>query len=254
MDDVRPNGKAIGLLWLLLVALLAITFAFGLSFFARKIPMSFEARMAKAIGSPADKFAECPSSGNLPFQKILSRLNSPDQTSPQIPMQIRVLNTDTVNALAYLGGEIFVFKGLIEQAESAEELAGVIAHEMEHVQQRHLIQAMVGKLLIFGLATTVFGGGRTGELMPQIMSLKFTSAEEEEADRGALERLKKAGIDRKGFVDFFKRMKRNGEGSALLSDHPSHRDRIAMAEAVAPYPSIPILAPGEWEKVQGICN
>lgn len=254
MDDVRPHGKKIGLLWIGGFGFIAGLFALGLPFFAKQIPLSFEKKMASAIGRPSDVMKECPSKNNDAFSKLVSRLFPIEEQDHEFSIEIQVLHSPIINAVAYLGGQIFIFSGLIDQAQSPEELAGVIAHEIEHVKNRHLIQAMMGKLLIHSALATVFNGASIGNLISQIMGVKFTSAEEEEADRGALARLKKAEIDVKGFIDFFRRLERNNGEVSILSDHPNYRDRIAMAKNADTYKTREILSTIEWVGLKSICD
>jgi Zn-dependent protease with chaperone function len=87
-----------------------------------------------------------------------------------------------VNAFALPGGIIVVHSGLIEATRRPEELAGVLAHEVQHVEQRHSLQALVKDLGLRGLwmlVTGDLGSGALGEVALQLSSLRFSLGAEE---------------------------------------------------------------------------
>jgi hypothetical protein len=90
---------------------------------------------------------------------------------------IRVVNIRMVNAAALPGGNIVIFDGLLKEADGAEELAGVLAHEIAHVEERHTTQMMIRH---FGLSTLIAGfGGTTGTSIETIMSASYSRSSEE---------------------------------------------------------------------------
>jgi len=165
-----------------------------------------------------------------------------------------VVQDPSINAFALPGGYIGVHTGLIEATANESELAGVLAHEIAHVTQRHIsrqIQAMrgngimsmamlAGALLVGGL----LGGG--GEMMQgalmasQGMALQqrinFTRAHEHEADRIGIGTLAEAGFDPRGLPSFFETMSRKESLASaaipeILRTHPVSVNRIAEARS-----------------------
>jgi predicted Zn-dependent protease len=165
---------------------------------------------------------------------------------------VRVSGRLDVNAVAGLGGRVVVYDGLIREAESPEELAGVLAHEIEHVKRRHIIQGLIAKLVTTGAFRYAFAGkGAPAELL---LNLSFSRDEEREADEGGLERLRAAKIDAAGFLAFFERQAKQTSAAALLSDHPSNKGRSELARKYLGGPSEPVLSPQEWRDLRGICR
>ncbi|MFT5451675.1 MAG: putative Zn-dependent protease [Enterobacterales bacterium] len=156
-----------------------------------------------------------------------------------------VINDPSINAFAMPGGYIAVHSGLIQNAETESELAGVLAHEIAHVTQRHLARrieqqqqlnipamiAMLGSVLIMaknpeaGMAamTTVQAG--TSQIM-----INHTRSNESEADRIGISSLVNAGFNPSGMVSFFEKMlqlsRYSGQRLAFLSSHPLSQQRI----------------------------
>jgi predicted Zn-dependent protease len=161
----------------------------------------------------------------------------------KVPVTIKVLDAEEVNAMALPGGFFFVNSGLILKAESEAELAGVMAHELAHIAARHgTRQATRGQVVNLASIPLIFMGGWTGYGIRQATSvlvplgfLKFTRGFEEEADMLGLQYLYKAGYDPTAFVDFFEKIqsaekKKPGTMAKVFSSHPMTDDRIEDAQ------------------------
>ncbi|MCS6897187.1 MAG: M48 family metallopeptidase [Nitrospira sp.] len=179
---------------------------------------------------------------------------------PNNPYQfeVTVVKSDLVNAFALPGGYIVVFTGLMKKAASAEEVAGVLGHELNHVLQRHGLERIVKRLGLVVAASIVFGDqqGLTG-LMKQfgveLMTLKFGRAQETEADVTGLHLLYRAKIDPSGMVSFFERLSEKDEGRLeWLSTHPMSRGRAERLKTeLASMPKLsPVPFSFEWSAVQ----
>ena len=157
----------------------------------------------------------------------------------KVPVTIKVLDAEEVNAMALPGGFFFVNSGLIMKAESESELAGVMAHEIAHIAARHgTRQATRGQMMNLASIPLIFMGGWTGYGIRQATSilvpmgfLKFSRSFEQEADLLGLQYLYKAGYDPTAFVDFFEKIqsmekKKPGTMAKVFSSHPMTDDRI----------------------------
>ena len=157
----------------------------------------------------------------------------------KVPVTIKVLDAEEVNAMALPGGFFFVNSGLILKAESEAELAGVMAHEIAHIAARHgTRQATRGQVVNLASIPLIFMGGWTGYGIRQATSvlvpigfLKFSRSFEQEADLLGLQYLYKAGYDPTSFVDFFEKIqsmekKKPGTMAKVFSSHPMTDDRI----------------------------
>ena len=171
---------------------------------------------------------------------------------------ITVVKSDVVNAFALPGGYVVVFTGLMKKAESPEEVAGVLAHELNHVLQRHGLERIVKQLGIVTVVSIVLGnqqglGGLMKQLGVELMTLKFGRAQETEADLTGLQLLHRAKIDPSGMITFFQRLAEKDEGRVeWLSTHPmssARADRLKAELADMPKQNT---APFtfEWAKVQ----
>jgi predicted Zn-dependent protease len=161
----------------------------------------------------------------------------------KVPVTIKVLDAEEVNAMALPGGFFFVNSGLILKAETEAELAGVMAHELAHIAARHgTRQATRGQVVNLATIPLIFMGGWTGYGIRQATSvavplgfLKFSRAFESEADLLGLQYLYKAGYDPTAFVDFFEKIqsaekKKPGTMSKVFSSHPLTDDRIKNSQ------------------------
>jgi predicted Zn-dependent protease len=161
----------------------------------------------------------------------------------KVPVTIKVLDSEDVNAMALPGGFFFVNSGLILKAESEAELAGVMAHEIAHIAARHgTRQATRGQLVNLASIPLIFMGGWTGYGIRQASSvlvplgfLSFSRGFESEADMLGLQYLYKAGYDPTAFVDFFEKIqsdekKKPGTMAKVFSSHPLTDDRIKNSQ------------------------
>jgi Zn-dependent protease with chaperone function len=162
-----------------------------------------------------------------------------------------------INAFAVPGGYVVVNTGLIQAADSAEEVAGVLAHEVQHIERRHTLKNIVHSLGLraaMSLALGDIGGGVLGDAATRLSELKFGRDLESEADRLGLLALKRAGIAPRGMVSFFDKLRKQ-EGlapPALLSTHPASEDRMqalqAMIDEQGTWPTQPL--PYDWQVVK----
>jgi Zn-dependent protease with chaperone function len=148
----------------------------------------------------------------------------------QYTYDVHVTQDDTLNAFAMPGGIIVVHTGLIAATKTPEELAGVLAHEVQHVEQRHSVKGMIKELGLRGVWTTVtgdIGGTLAGQAALEMTSLKFSRDDETNADHKGFDALVSANIDPTGMATFFKTMgeKAADAPAAFLSTHPLSADR-----------------------------
>ena len=165
-----------------------------------------------------------------------------------------VTTSKEINAFALPGGTIVFHRGLLERARTAEEIQGVLAHEMAHVRKRHGVLQLAQSAGLSLALQQLQGGGR-GMLdtlirdSGQLLSLKFSRDHERAADDLGWELLEQARINPQGMVNFFAGLKAAAEtGPApvipLLSTHPAPQERIdrlnQKAAALRPGDYIPL--------------
>jgi Zn-dependent protease with chaperone function len=250
MSETHPKLK--GLLWIGGTALVAALVIFALPFFAKHVPWSFETKMAGYLET-GDHFEPCTNAaGKLELKKVVDRL----YPQPEFPIDASVISGKTVNAFAFLGGKIYIYDGLLQKAESPEELAGVLAHEIEHVRHRHIIEGVFVRLVTIELLRFIFDpqSGVDPNIINSLVNLRFSRDQEDEADRDGLKRLQRAHVNVMGFAQFFKREDKAGAIPALLSDHPSSGNRSELAQSYFRVDTTPVLTVNEWKNLKKICE
>ena len=163
-----------------------------------------------------------------------------------------VVQDDAVNAFALVGGHIGLHTGLIILTQSEAELAGVMAHEIAHIVQRHQARMIHGQsraqwtslaALALAILASRGGGSQSGQVTEAAVAtagalqmqnmLDYTREHEREADRVGLTLLERAGYDPRGMVAFFERMLRANRlyelkgAPSYLRTHPLTTERIA---------------------------
>lgn len=141
-----------------------------------------------------------------------------------------------INAMTMLGGRIYVLRGLMSYAESPEELAGVLAHELGHAQERHVVRRLIKELGVTAVVAILTGGdpGTVLEVLNALMQSVFNRNQESRADEFGLALMEKAGIDPQHLADFFRRLEEDEKtypkSLEILMTHPHHTSRIEDIE------------------------
>jgi Zn-dependent protease with chaperone function len=186
---------------------------------------------------------------NSYLTRIISRLSA-QAPGTQFPYTIKAVNSTEINAFALPGGPMYVNRGLVTAARSEAELAGVLAHEMSHVVLRHGTE-QASKAYLGQAGLSLLGGlvGKRGSTSSQIINavggfglnaafLKFSRADEYEADALGAELMAKAGYDPVAMATMFAmlRAEQGRDPSKLeqfFSSHPPPADRESRIRSVA---------------------
>ncbi len=181
------------------------------------------------------------------------------------PFRVTVVDHPMVNAFATPGGFIVVFRGLLDRTENAEELAGILAHEIQHVLHRHATRAILRNastgILIAALVGDVSGIVAFGvESARTLGDLHHSREAEHEADRDGMLMLNAAAVDPQGMLAFFQAMQKlegtNRAAVRYLSTHPAASDRLQALSALAaqaPRPSVKLLPDYDWTDIRKMC-
>ncbi len=162
-----------------------------------------------------------------------------------IPYRFYIVNAEQVNAFAVPGGYIYVNRGLIEATDNMSELAGVLAHEIGHVEERHSVEQMSrvqNANLGLNLAYILLGRAPSGLEQAAIgvggnlVFARYSRGAEDEADEVAIPLLMRAGINPRGLLTFFDELLAQQQRSpssveTWFSTHPTTQERIANTRA-----------------------
>jgi Zn-dependent protease with chaperone function len=223
---------------------------------APHIPIQWEKDYGDAlVGDLGGKYCNG-AGGQAALNKLAAKL-SPAAAG----LDIRVVKIDMVNAAALPGGTIIIFEKLLAESDKPEDIAGVLAHELAHVERRHVTQAMIRDLGL-GLVVSAFGG-TTGGNINGLLAAGYSRGSEREADKDAIAKLRGAGIDPLPTALFFKKLAdaeaklgRIAEGMSYISTHPMSAERqkafADSREKGRVY--APALNSDEWTALLNICS
>ncbi len=205
--------------------------------------------------------------------RVLNDMAHRMMTAADIPARdtiwITIVDTPIANAFALPDGSIIVTDGLIDMAEHPDELAGVIAHEIAHVERNHVLKNVINRIGAGIFFDVVFGGAGVGQALAvasvSLAGLRYTRGYEQEADARGLDFLDAAQIDPGGLARMFDRLRETYEGEsedgerggalpALLSTHPDSAERAERARARARPGLNPALTDAEWRTVRAACT
>jgi len=186
---------------------------------------------------------------NTYINKLGQKILAQTQNAP-FDFKFSVIKSSAINAFATPGGYVYVNSGLINLVDKESELAGILGHEIGHVNARHVADIIEKsqKLNIATLAAVLAGAflGGGGDVTAAVMgfslatatslNLKYSREHEEDADRRGLTALINAGYDGTAMIDFLKKMRRyefysNSIPSYFLT-HPGTDERIRYLDAV----------------------
>jgi beta-barrel assembly-enhancing protease len=224
------------------------------------IPSSVEQNLGDAlVGDFGGRFCDTPK-GKAALAKMTNALDANGKE-----LQVEVANIDMLNAIALPGKKVVIFQGLLNEAKTPDQVAGVLAHEIGHVRERH---AMQGLLRQMGLAV-VLGGfdGNGGATLNNLLSTTYTRASEEEADAHSIKAMQNANISPSDTADFFDRlsrmdgsdqMEKDDRGRAIAtytSSHPLSADRKKRFQNSKVKGKVysPSLTYEEWTELKTMC-
>ena len=164
---------------------------------------------------------------NSYVEQIGSRLAA-NSTRPNIAYTFQVVEDPAVNAFATAGGFIYVNTGLLKTADNEAEVASVLAHEMGHIEGKHLIKQMRQQAITSGVAT-VSGLDKSkavGIGVQLALNLPRSRQDEFDADKRGLANITRTGYAQSAMVSFMKKLQGSSSVPAFLSTHPGASDRV----------------------------
>jgi Zn-dependent protease with chaperone function len=248
------------------VASITLVTVYGIPFLAERltplIPFSFEQRMGDAseqqikllFGSKICTGAE----GKAALTKLVNTLAMAGELKTSL--QSEVLPSPIPNALALAGGKVFVLDGLLRRAETVDELAGVLAHELGHVAHRDHVRRIIhdgGTSFLIGLLFgDVTGSSAIIFATRTLIESSYSRDAETNADAFAVAVMHKLGRSPKPLGDFLFRITgADKSGLSILASHPvTEARRDAMTAADRPNTGAELLSQSEWQALKRICR
>lgn len=162
-------------------------------------------------------------------------LSSPEvKFKNEFEWQLRIIQDDnTLNAFAAPGGYIYIYTGLMKYLDKVDHLAGVLAHEIAHADQRHSTSQLTkqyGLEILVSIASRNATSEQLGQIAAGLTQLGFSRADEADADEHSVEYLEDTRYACNGAAGFFEKLIASGQTSntpAFLSTHPSPDNRVA---------------------------
>ena len=234
------------------------------------IPTEKESRVGSAVLRQIERLLSNEEAGdwrctNPKGQAALEQMAQALQYGQEFPYAIRVgvVDHEMINAFALPGGHIIVMRGLIEMAETPEQLAAVIAHELGHVAQRDPIEQALRAAGTAGLLSLVLGDATGGAVLTlvgkHLISAKNSRDVEARADDFALAQMAKAGVSPEALAEFFELLLQEMGDPAFdmgwISSHPPSVARAAHARAAVQTARNynKSVSSEEWQAIQQIC-
>lgn len=227
------------------------------------VPVSVE----KEIGAAADSQARarfkggvCAApAGEAALRRLVERLKLAAGTP--LDVEVGVISSPVRNAFALPGGRVYLLRGLIEAAQSPDEIAGVLAHEFGHVAHRDSLRAALregGAALALGIVTGgAFGAGAIATAARVSLSAAHSRDAERQADDFAAATLTRAGRPARALGDILKRIEMFEGATPLdfLRDHPLTRERQDRLEnETARASGAELMSAGDWLALRAICK
>ena len=234
------------------------------------IPPEREVRVGNAILRQFERLLSKEDLGdwrctNPKGQMALERMMQALQQGQEFPyaVQVGVVDHKMINAFALPGGHIVVMRGLIEMAETPEQLAAILAHELGHVAQRDPIEQALRAAGTAGLLSLVLGDATGGTVLAlageTLISAKNSRDVEARADDFALVQMAKAGVSPEALAEFFELVLEEMGDQAFdmgwISSHPPSAARAAHARAAVQTTRSykKTVSSEEWQAIQQIC-
>ncbi|MBU1336746.1 MAG: M48 family metallopeptidase [Alphaproteobacteria bacterium] len=275
----QEAGRQVRLAVTATVALAAViaAYLYGVPLLASRIvgmvPAAWEASLGETVAGQME--ASLGESGGLQLcdanpdslaNRAIARFGAEALAGSGSPfdLDIRVVRSDIPNAFALPGGQVFFFSSLLEQAQTQDEFAGVLAHEIGHVAYRHGMEQLIstagtGALIGFILGDMT-GLSVAAGLGATMIDARFSRDAERQADAFAAQVAQRLDFNPAGLADLINRVGADDEFAralALLNTHPLTEDRKAALEILSqqrPTGLEPPFTAAEWRAIRSMCG
>src|SRR5882757_5355948 len=270
IDNNMPGRRGVATIvgWSLAAAVSIVAVVlFGVPLAAERltplVPDSFERR----LGDVADRQVKAVFNAKLcdyaPGQQAFAKLVTAIREAADLDTSVQsgVLSTWVPNAFALPGGKVYLLEGLLTKAENADEIAGVLAHELGHLKHRDNMRGLIhngGTSFLIGLLFgDVTGSGAVIFASRTLVTSSYSRDAEQNADTFSIDVMQRLGRSPKAMGELLFRVtgKEGNSSLSILAGHPLTEDRLKrMSEADRPASGSPLLTDTEWSALKSICG
>ncbi|NMH28273.1 M48 family metallopeptidase [Flavobacterium silvaticum] len=192
-----------------------------------------------------------------PMDKLFTHICKANDINPK-SIKVHIVEKDEINAFALPAGHLIVYTGLLQDCNNESELAGVIGHEIAHIEKDHVMKKLVKELglaVIVSMTTGGKGGGMVHEALKTLSSSAYDRSLESEADMTSVDYLEKANLNPAKFADFMYNMSRQTNlpnAVYYISTHPESEERaLAILDKIKgeKFKVKKILTDTEWKSL-----
>lgn len=228
------------------------------------VPTSWELALGKAVLEQMVTEDERCTNEVLRKETALLLAQLADHSMSPYELHLTIVDINEFNAYALPGGEIVIFRPLLQATKNPDELAGVLAHEIQHIVLRHSTKSILRDLSLAALIGAVLGdltglGALSIEVVGTLSTLHYSREIEEQADAEGIRLLQRTNFNPTGMVRFFETLQSREKHVSIppyLSTHPQTEERIARLKALLNHmPKAPALGQNEgWKQITRLCR
>lgn len=271
----HPGTRRTRVYWTMAAALAALPiiygiFTLGIPWFTRPIttaiPLSWETQLGQFVQQEFTADEDVCDDSQLvgTLETIMTKLLTPIPDRPY-EFQVTVVDSPIVNAMAAPGGYLIVFRGLLQDTDTPEELAGVLTHEIQHVILRHSLHLIVQHVSMAFVIAAV-SGDASGMLSyglhaaQTLQTLSYGREAENQADEEGMGLLQQAGINPEGMISFFDKLSQGKEETSpfqYFSTHPlitERRDHLQSLVSVQSRHYQKLTFAQDWDTIRDLCS
>jgi Zn-dependent protease with chaperone function len=269
LDENTPGRRGVAAIvgWSLAATVsIVLVVLFGVPLAADRltplVPEAFERRLGEVADSQVKAVFDAKLCGNAAGQKAFVKLMTAIRESAGLDTSVQsgVLSTPVPNAFALPGGKVYMFNGLLAKAENADEIAGVLAHELGHLKHRDNMRGLIrngGTSFLVGLLFgDITGSSALIFASRSLVTSSHSREAEQDADSFSIDVMHRLGRPTKPMGELLVRVTgKEGKGMSIISSHPLSADRLArMTREDRPATKPPLLTPDEWRSLKSICD
>jgi len=188
------------------------------------------------------------------LERIKDQICNENNIDPET-IKLHFIKSSEINAFALPDNHLVIYTGIVDYCKNAEELAGVMAHEIAHIHKEHVMKHL-GREIGFATLATLVGNSSGAEILRTITSTAYSRSMENEADETAIIYLQNSGINPTGLPDLMYRLSTEESEYmkylTIISTHPNSEERaknmLAMIDLDKTYK--PVLSEEEWEMLK----